>query len=197
MSSFLKTSFIHDETAPGKSLVLLLKRSFSRQHHLHLLVLLVATVSALHERDELVRPCTSRPAPGRFAKTGQARLWSIHLHLIYRGLSSDRAGRLRSIRPSKVSSKSIFLFCRKCAICDFPSETSATPSPVSKCVTFGKKLRTYEMLPKTASKCFLVLSVDLLCWNFGFLCRQCMHSFGQIGYREFRGCFSVKFLVLF
>ena len=35
MSSFLKTSFIHDETAPSGSLVLLLKRSFSRQHHLH------------------------------------------------------------------------------------------------------------------------------------------------------------------
>ena len=46
-----------------------------------------------------------------------------------RGLSSDRAGRLRSIQTSKVSSKSIFLFCRKCAICDFPSETSATPLP--------------------------------------------------------------------
>ena len=35
MSSFLKTSFIHDETAPSESLVVLLKRSFSRQHHLH------------------------------------------------------------------------------------------------------------------------------------------------------------------
>ena len=35
MSSFLKTSYIHDETAPSGSLVLLLKRSFSRQHHLH------------------------------------------------------------------------------------------------------------------------------------------------------------------
>ena len=35
MSSFLKTSFIHDKTAPSGSLVLLLKRSFSRQHHLH------------------------------------------------------------------------------------------------------------------------------------------------------------------
>ena len=56
---------------------------------------------------------------------------STRLELIFRGLSSDRAGRLRSIRTSKVSSKSIiiFLFCRKCAICDFPSETSATPLP--------------------------------------------------------------------
>ena len=35
MSSFLKTSFIYDETARSESLVLLLKRSFSRQHHLH------------------------------------------------------------------------------------------------------------------------------------------------------------------
>ena len=35
MSSFLKTSFIYDETAPSESLVLFLKRSFSRQHHLH------------------------------------------------------------------------------------------------------------------------------------------------------------------
>ena len=34
MSSFLKTSFIHDEAAPSESLILLLKRSFS-QHHLH------------------------------------------------------------------------------------------------------------------------------------------------------------------
>ena len=49
--------------------------------------------------------------------------------LIYRGLSSDRAGRLRSIRTSKFSSKSIFLLCGKCAICDFPSETSATLLP--------------------------------------------------------------------
>ena len=36
---------------------------------------------------------------------------SARLELIFRGLSSDRAGRLRSIRTSKVSSKSIFLFC--------------------------------------------------------------------------------------
>ena len=79
MSSFLKTSSIHDETAPSESLVLLLKRSFSRQHHLHLLVLLAATAPALHERDELVGPCMPRPAhaPGRFAKTLQARLRSI------------------------------------------------------------------------------------------------------------------------
>ena len=49
--------------------------------------------------------------------------------LLYRGLSSDRAGRLRSIRTSKFSSKEIFLLCGKCAICDFPSETSATPLP--------------------------------------------------------------------
>ena len=35
MSSFLKTWFIHDETAPSESLVLLLKGSFSRQHHIH------------------------------------------------------------------------------------------------------------------------------------------------------------------
>ena len=240
MSSFLKTSFIHDETAPSESLVLLLKRSFSQQHHLHFFLVfsiprlspcIVCFALGLHQRQTgaagnvsiykllitvgwrtlwtrfsdhrfsekvqlsrhrgphrtkkkfshaiclcLVRvrkvpvhctcnskstvmfsctlglalgrrataPARSGPrarwaggatpgpahAPGRFAKAGQARLrrlWSISAAI--RGLSSDRAGRLHSIRTSKVSSKSIFLFCGKCAICDFPSETSATPSP--------------------------------------------------------------------
>ena len=89
------------------------------------------------------RPC---PCPGALCEgwTGSPTV-DLRGQLIYRGLSSDRAGRLRSIRTSKVSSKSIFLFCRKCAICDFPSETSATPPPVSECVAFRKKLRTYEM----------------------------------------------------
>ena len=59
MSSFLKTSFTHDETAPSESLVLLLKRSFSRQHHLHFFLIFsipchspcnVCFVLGLHQR---------------------------------------------------------------------------------------------------------------------------------------------------
>ena len=53
-------------------------------------------------------------------------------------------------RYSKLDSFQFFFFWR-CAICDFLSETSATPTPASKCVMFRKKLRTYiynyEMLP--------------------------------------------------
>ena len=93
-------------------------------------------------------------APGRFAKAGRAGSLTVDLRgqLIYRGLSSDRAGRLCSIRTSKVSSKSIFLVCGKCAICDFPSETSATPlPPFRNALRLEKKLRTYEMLPKVGN----------------------------------------------
>ena len=237
MSSFLKTSFIHDETAPSGSLVLLLKRSFSRQHHLHFFLvfsqvprlsprivcfalgllqrqtgiagnvsiykLLItvgwrtvwtrfsdnrfskkvqlsrhrgphrtkkkfshaiclclvrvrkvhvlyiarvqscsralwrsglgrrATAPALHdhERDEMVEPCPAPPMPRGALRRLDRLAYGRSPRPVDRGLSSDRAGRLRSIQTSKVSSKSIFLFCRKCAICDFPSETSATPLP--------------------------------------------------------------------
>ena len=168
MSSFLKTSFIHDETAPSESLVLLLKRSFSRQHHLHFfLVFSVPRPSArivcfalglqrcTRGRPGLlqatswwghVRPC---PCPGRLGSG--LRSISARLELIFRGLSSDRAGRLRSIRTSKVSSKSISFFVENVRFVIFHPKLALPPPPVSKCVTFRKKLRTYEMLPKEPS----------------------------------------------
>ena len=88
----------------------------------------------IHDRDELVGPRPALPMPqGALRRQDMQALGSptvdLRGELIYRGLSSDRAGRLRSIRTSKFSSKSIFLLCGKCAICDFPSETSATPLP--------------------------------------------------------------------
>ena len=144
MSSFLKTSFIHDETAPSESLVLHLKRSFSRQHHLHFFLVfsiprpsprIVCFALGLQQRqtgiagNELVghaRPC---PCPGALCEgwTGSPTV-DLRGQLIYRYTrvwAVTEPDALRSIRTSK----SIFLFCRKCAICDFPSETSATPSP--------------------------------------------------------------------
>ena len=152
MSSFLKTSFIHDETAPSESCPSPQEKlqpttsspplsRFLRSPSLCPQRLLCAWPPTVHQRqtrsiagNELVGPCPAlsmpRGALRRLDRLG-SDLWSIsaRLELIFRGLSSDRAGRLRSIRTSKVSSKSIFLFCRKCAICDFPSETSTTPSP--------------------------------------------------------------------
>ena len=82
-----------------------------------------------HERDEMVEPCPAPPMPRGALRRLDRLAYGRSPRPVDRGLSSDRAGRLRSIQTSKVSSKSIFLFCRKCAICDFPSETSATPLP--------------------------------------------------------------------
>ena len=111
MSSFLKTSFIHDETAPSESLVLHLKISFSRQHHLHFFLVfsiarpsprIVCFALGLHQRqtgiagNELVghaRPC---PCPGALCEgwTGSPTV-DLRGQLIYRYpcLSIDRAGR--------------------------------------------------------------------------------------------------------
>ena len=78
---------------------------------------------AVHERDELVGPRPAQPMPRgalrRLDRLAYGGRWIVDLP----------GGHLRSIRTSKVSSKSIFLFCGKCAICDFPSETGATPLP--------------------------------------------------------------------
>ena len=83
--------------------------------------------------------------------------------LIYRGLSSDRAGRLRSIRTSKFSSKSIFLLCGKCAICDFPSETSTTPLP-----PFRNALRLEKKCE--LMRCSLNRSSRVFCVNHTCIC---------------------------
>ena len=160
MLSFLKTSFIHDETAPSESLVLHLKRSFSRQRHLHFFLVfsiarpsprIVCCALGLHQRqtgiagNELVGLPDPALAPGRFAKVGHVHLRSISaaswstLYRYTRVWAVTEPDALRSIR----SSKSIFLFCRKCAICDFPSETSATPlPPFRNALRLEKKLWT-------------------------------------------------------
>ena len=76
MSSFLKTSFIHDETDPSESLVLLLKRSFSRQHHLHFfLVFSVPRPSALIVCFALGLQRCTRGRPGLL----QATSWWGHV----------------------------------------------------------------------------------------------------------------------
>ena len=193
MSSFLKTSYIHDETAPSESLVLHLKRSFSRQHHLHFFLVflhrqfrkrwrrpqilqfcgddrhirqeprtcILPYTSVVPAKMQDLRPSPSftkssipRPssthrlfcawpppeadrdcrqraggampdpahAPGRFAKGGQARLRSISA-----ASTADLPGfeqwqscdsRTLALDPKFEIN---FLFCRKCAICDFPS----------------------------------------------------------------------------
>ena len=120
----------------------------------------------IHDRDELVGPRPALPMPqGALRRQDMQALGSptvdLRGELIYRGLSSDRAGRLRSIRTSKFSSKSIFLLCGKCSICDFPSETSATPLP-----PFRNALR----LEKNCElmRCSLTrasLSLQLLPWS--------------------------------
>ena len=236
MSSFLKTSFIQDKTAPSESLVLLLKRSFSRQHHLHFFLVfsitrlspcIVCFALGLHQRQTgiagnvsiykllltvgwrtvwtrfsgyrfskkvqlsrhrgphrtkkkfshaiclcLVRarkvhcicnskstvmfsctlalgrrataPARSGPrarraggatpgpahAPGRFAKAGQARLrWIVGSTGVWAVTEPDACAPSELRKFLHFVQKSIFLFCGKCAICDFPSETGATPSP--------------------------------------------------------------------
>ena len=255
MSSFLKTSFIHDETAPSESLVLLLKTSFSRQHHLHFFLVfsiprlspwIVCFVLGLHQRQTGIagnisiykllitvgwRTVWTRFSDYMFSKKVQlsrhrgphrtkkkisraiclclVRVRKVHctcnskstamfsctLALGRRATAPARSGprarRAGGAMPGPAVPRALcegwtgsptvdswstwvwavteldacarselrkFLqnqfsfFCGKCAICDFPSETSATPSPppspsVSKCVTLRKKLRTYEMLP--------------------------------------------------
>ena len=164
MSSFLKTSFIHDETAPSESLVLHLKRSFSRQHHLHFFLVfsiarpsprIVCFALGLHQRqtgiagNQLVghaRPC---PCPGALCEgwTGSPTV-DLRGQLIYRYTSTrvwavTEPDALRSIRTSK----SISFFVENVLFAIFHPKLALLPPPVSKCVTFRKKLRTYEMLP--------------------------------------------------
>ena len=149
MSSFLKTSFIHDETTQSESLVLLLKRSFKPTTSSPLLSRFLRSPSLCTHRLLCAWPPNGAPeadqvycrqraggsmsgpvhAPGRFAKAGQAGLRpTVDLRAAWVDLPGFEQWQSRTFALDP-NFEINFPFCWKCAICDFPSETSATPLP--------------------------------------------------------------------
>ena len=159
MSSFLKTSFIHDETAPSKSLGLHLKRSFNRQHHLHFFLIfsnprpspcIVCFALGLHQRqtgiagNELVGPCPTLPMP-------RGALWRLDRLPCGRSPASWSTGVWVVTEPDACARSELrnqfSFFVENVRFVIFHPKLALPPPPVSKCITFRKKLRTYEMLP--------------------------------------------------
>ena len=161
MSSFLKTSFVHDETAPSESLVLHLKRSSADN--------IISTSSSfspfpvpLHASSVLrlastrgrrglqatswwghARPC---PCPGALCEgwTGSPTV-DLRGQLIYS--TGVWARQSCDSRTLALDPKSISFLAENVRFVIFHPKLALPPPPVSKCVTFRKKLRTYEMLP--------------------------------------------------
>ena len=100
------------------------------------------------------------PCPGRFAKAWRARLWWI----------VDLPGfeQWQSQTPAlDPNFKKVFsFFVENVRFVIFHPKLVQPPPPVSKCVTFRKKLRTYEMLPKQ--------NFFVSCVSCGCACMMCV-----------------------